>query len=721
MLLTPKDISQNISKKYLDKYSFEKIELKNMEEEEYEIKYQMEKPKKEKYEFENFINLRKNESRSVYDIKKESTIIYELLFLFSCCGEIKECELKTLYQGNINFIKKEIQNHFNNFKVMISNINISKKEANFQSQNFGDSMELNEYIKNLINDIIDKLIEELYIIRKIITDNKMYSLEEKDKDKFKELRDIIKGYCDFDNNDNIKKMIEDKINLIIEEIKNENNKDKGNIEKEYNYYKKIVETDLKVIIEIFQESIENDFNTVEKIIEEELIFILKAKDRDENTIFKINYNNYNFDLYYRQWENKITDEIKQNILKKLFKFFSILFRFLIEEESKNKKNILVNSFYEMCKLMDCLKLDKNNNFKMREDEYDYTKHILKYLKQFGGKANVLNEYFQNLAYILNRILTKENIFSCITNSEISVTIKSYIDYISFTYFSCLKIFDIDERELKKKSKIFEEYFEETKNDPNSVCFLDKSFSFNVDLLHTKFILMNWMYNHNIEDLDKVDYILNETEGNLSKKEEIEKKIIECIIDVKDQKYSKNLGRIIRDIKENEEEQKIDEKSFTKIFKSKIKYIVYRYKIKNGKCEDKDLEELKDDKEIILKDDIENKCLAIYFKDEKCHLSEIKVYLCIAEWYHEKYKNEGDIDKKKCFFEYLNFAFYMASFYNKQNINDYINYLAKTKYLFKQVKKNEDILAYKNIISNIKILCDKYNHNFKDTNIDYFIY
>ena len=91
---------------------------------------------------------------------------------------------------------------------------------------------------------------------------------------------------------------------------------------------------------------------------------------------------------------------------------------------------------------------------------------------------------------------------------------------------------------------------------------------------------------------------------------------------------------INEINEDDREYKINnEKSFIYIFICKVKYIFYKFKIRNGICQDTDLEELKDDKAIVSKKKtlIKN-CIAIILKEKKCHFLEIKVYLLIAEWY-----------------------------------------------------------------------------------------
>jgi hypothetical protein len=509
----------------------------------------------------------------------------------------------------------------------------------------------------------------------------------------------------------------------------EKEKENKEIEKEYDNLRDTVEKNIKAIRGQYNEAIENELCTVKNRIEETLkkelniiliknVFIDRIDKKPDIFFEKIKKN---FDIYYNNWENKITDEIKENVLIKLFEFYSKIFDFFVKEEkgySTNETNIFLNSYSTMEQINEWLKneIKKNNNLNQKRKDEEFSIYIKTRSRDY------LRKYFPKLVGGFHEIFTEENIDLCLNNPEISNTVKYYIDDISFSYFSCLKIFDmIDMKESKRMRKVFEDYFKETQN----------------DFLYTRLILTNWMYNYSIEELDKVDFILNETEGDLCKEEEIEKKFTDSVINIKENRDNLHLGRILSDIKENKEEQKIDENSFVTIFESKIKYIVYKYKIKNGIYNEKYLEELKgnkenklkddkedklkNEKENILKDDKNNKCLAIIFKEEKCHLSEIKVYLCTADWYWEKYKKDGDIIAQKNYIGYLNFSFYVANFYYKQNNNEqnkeYINHLAETKY--KKLKKDEDIQAYNDAISKIQILCDLYNYEYTDNNIDYY--
>ena len=287
---------------------------------------------------------------------------------------------------------------------------------------------------------------------------------------------------------------------------------------------------------------------------------------------------------------------------------------------------------------------------------EYTKNI-----QISNAHYALNNYYKEMAYNFEIIFTEENIELCMKNSKIWNKVEKYIDDLSFTYFSCYKIFEIDNEEMQKKINIFEEFFKKNKN----------------SFLYARIILMKWIYYYNLQNLDKLDILLNEIEGNKCKIEELERLFAESIIKIKENTIE-NLGRILSDIKEDKEYQKNNEKSFINIFVNKVKYIFCKYKIKNGIFEDNNLEELKDNKyDEKEKEKITKKCLAIIFKDEQCHFSEIKVYLAIAEWYLQKCRYGNNEDKDK-FFDYLNFAFYIANFYNNYKINDNMNYFAETK-------------------------------------------
>ena len=681
---------KEINHKFLEKYSFETFELNSIKDDDYKIKYQKEKPKKPEDEFEIFIiqEIKENMNINNIIINKESTIIYELLFLFKCLKleTINERELKTLYQGNIKSINEEIQKDFNEFNEMIQS-NFKNFENNIN--NLNDTQKFNEYNK-LINEIIDKLIHEFNLIKKMIANNKIYSLEKNEENNFNSIKELLTN-----SNTNIERTIKDNIKSIKETIiKKSSDIEKEELEKQYNISQENSEKNIKMIIMLFQEIYEKEFFTVKETIKNELKVILISTIKEEKqttAIFKKINTHKNFDSYYKLWENKITEEVKQNIFIKFFKFYSILFPFLLNKEKINNErrnnNIFLNYYFTMKRLSEWLETDKSK-IKNEEAYKEYAKYA-KYILIRETVDEFLNNYFLELAYNFDKILNDENIDLCLSNPDISDEIKNYLDEISFTYFSCLKVFNINILELKQKIEIFEKYYKD--NNP---------------LLYTRLILMKWMYNYDIKDLDKVDFILNETKDYICEEEEIGKKFAKSIKKIKEDKIDMKIN-----FEENEEHKQYDEKNFANIFECKVKYIVYKHRIKNGIYEDKDLEELKDD--------TENKCLATIFKENNYHLSEIKVYLCIAEWYQGKYKKDVNIEDKERFYEYLNFAFYVSSLYNIPTIKKFMKYLSEEKYNQKKNKKEEDNQAYENIMNKIEILCKKYNYEYKVLNLEYY--
>ena len=148
----------------------------------------------------------------------------------------------------------------------------------------------------------------------------------------------------------------------------------------------------------------------------------------------------------------------------------------------------------------------------------------------------------------------------------------------------------------------------------------------------------------------------------------------------------------------------------------VKYIYYKFKVKNGICDNEDLKDLNED--TINKDNIiQKKGIIKFFKEAKEHLYEIKSYLLIGEWYLYN-KEKKDMEK---FYEYLNFAIYVCNLYNNQNINIYMsNYIKEKKLSNKKIKKEENKVKYDKIIENMKILCSKYNYENKDNNLEYYI-
>jgi hypothetical protein len=432
-----------------------------------------------------------------------------------------------------------------------------------------------------------------------------------------------------------------------------------------------------------------DFENIKQLIEKKLYYIIITKKEKEGLKYKKIIRNDMFDLYYENYKNKISDEIKQKVLLKLFEFYCMLFPYLIDylqeklkREGKLEENIISpDSFAIIIKLGEWLK------FKKFENELIYNKYcenIQYFLNSNQTIGKFVNKYFLYAANNFAKILNDENIDLCMKNSEIWIKVKEYIEDISISYFSCLKIYDVNIDELNNKIYIFEKLFKKEEN----------------NLLYARLILMKWMYYYNFNNLNRIDYILNVIRYKI-KEEDLIQEFSKFIINIREKnEYYKDLINAYKEDKEDQDNKRIIFKSFINIFQNKVKYLFYKYKIKNNIYKIDDLNDLKN--------------IAKEFKKEEFINFEIKVYLLIAEWYLKNYKNTKNENDKNQYNYYLNFAFYITNFYNKENIINAT--FQKEKYIFKNIK---DANAQK-IFENVKILCEEYNHEYKEEKLECYI-
>ena len=144
----------------------------------------------------------------------------------------------------------------------------------------------------------------------------------------------------------------------------------------------------------------------------------------------------------------------------------------------------------------------------------------------------------------------------------------------------------------------------------------------------------------------------------------------------------------------------------------MKYIYYKFKIKNGITDTQDLEEFYKKDVLNDKNEIIEESIVKIFRNEKSHLYEIKTYLLIGEWY--KYNENIPQEEKNKYYDYLNFAIYVCNYYKNENRN-YIDYYIKENNLInKKITKEENKIKS---IEKIKKLCHdyKFNEEFNDNN------
>ena len=255
---------------------------------------------------------------------------------------------------------------------------------------------------------------------------------------------------------------------------------------------------------------------------------------------------------------------------------------------------------------------------------------LKTFKESGEKSGYddFKNLFSRLVYNFVEAFNEKNIYLCKKNSEIWENLKYYIEDLSITYYSCLKIFKFNTGEFQNKIEIFKNLYKDEKT------------------LYSRIIIMRWIYYHNMRILDNLDLDLEKMKEEISE-DEIISKFSECIIEIdKENKY----------YEEDKDSQILKENIFINIFINRVKYYFYRFKIKNK----------------ILNDNLENDIskIAKVFKDEKYKVWskanewEIKAYLLIAYFYWEKWNENEDINDKEKFYNYLMFSYFISNNYRK---------------------------------------------------------
>ena len=422
---------------------------------------------------------------------------------------------------------------------------------------------------------------------------------------------------------------------------------------------------------------DNEINDIENLIENNLNFII---DKKKETYKKILIYK-KFEEYFENYQTKITDTTRQNILLKFMEFYSIVFRYLIENykdrnNKKNDKNITfyTNSYLAIIELGEWLNLkNKENN----PNEKKYIEKIkVKYYKV--NKPDDYNKYFNILAENFTKLFTNENIDLYMKNSNIWNKVKNYIEDISISYFSCLGIFDINIDIYRNIFSTFQELFKE-KN----------------ELIYARLILLRWIHFNSLKVLDELDININIIGEKKCKEEDLANEFAKLII--KTNEY-KNI----------EKNEIINDNFFIDIYKNRVKLVFYKYKIKNGICKNEDLEDLKK--------------LANEFKKENFHYYEIEAILLIAEWYLLKYKNKENIEEDS--YNYLNLAIYLSYFYEKVEYDFYskkevINVIKNSFKAIKEFKliKNEE--EKEKIIEKLKIICNEYNYEYKNISPEFY--
>ena len=615
------------------------------------------------------------------------------------------------------FEKIDIREDFQENTISIIN---NKANDNNKKFYFINAFDINK------NNLEEKLKRIEFSKKKIIifTEYKLENINEKEI-KHIELKNLTKIDCAIkfqrqkilnskdDNDKYIKKKIEE--NNIKEENFNDDTIYKDN--QKFNFFNEILflfncsESGhfIMEIEKLFNENKEEvqqllDNKYVPKNIIEKIEKIEKCSTKNKYYYQYIRKNRV-FKAYYKARKNIIPDEVKQRVFQRLFKFYAMVFRLIIKKAKDNtynlqKKNILL-TLKKKYKPIDSLTTFSaiqelgiwESDKKISEDDnldiYDiigYFNHLLR---------NFLN------------ILKSENIILCYKNKETWEKVSKDIEDISITLPTCLKMFSI-EQDIDLTSLFKEELKRLDKYSLSSLARLEL-FEYMYEFNKNK---QNQNYEINYEKLNEIEKKFCECGCKQGKLETL---LAKCIVkNWKLKEYrefdNEELKKELSDFEKDESALMENKKRFIILFKNKIKYLYYKFKIKKIKCgelseSNKDLSELEE----MLK----------AFKDEKKVFYVIKVLFLFCEWYLKKY-NFGKRDgKKECqkeknkFMEYLNFAYYISTTCTSNYIR-YTETVIENKYKLKNKKLSKEM------DNKIKALCNKYHFYFIDHMRKYYL-
>ena len=436
-----------------------------------------------------------------------------------------------------------------------------------------------------------------------------------------------------------------------------------------------------------------DYYLVKKIIEEKYVSKGVISIKEEKYIRFIG-NQTNFNTYYKYKENSINNEIKKKVLEQLFGFYAYTFRYLIDEAKKrNRKEIKVKKYKPNKSLFSFSAIQELGiwlPFKQIKS-YNFT----------GYRIDSIIGYFMHLLRNFKKMFKNKNIFFCMNNIEIWKNVQDYIEDISITLPTLLKMCQCDDSILisliKQVIKKEDKYLH-----PSHLRF---------QLFETMSFEFNEHQKNNLENLEKIEY---EFKKRGCYQGELETLFAKCIVNFRENDWKifdslkKKILEKIDELRKNN--YTIDNKEkFLILFENKVKYKYIKYKIhsiKKLECGILSENELKNLKEI----------LKVFQKNNNSFYF-IKTCFLISEWYLKKYKyhirngSEDNNDNEKNHIYYLNFGLYISA-NNKEKIFyfDYAKDFIKAK--FKYEKQNNS----KIINEEVKKLCKEYEIKY-DKNYD----
>ena len=437
----------------------------------------------------------------------------------------------------------------------------------------------------------------------------------------------------------------------------------------------INESHLEIIYKDSQSKANEDLNVIKLLIKNNFKNVIEYQEKEKNIyVYKKVTDNQCFDKYYSKWQ--IKDDIKGNLLTKLFRYYFHLFKF-IKEKFIEKSNFLDGNEIYSKKLkyrpveslssfssMQNLGIWKNINEEKTEN-FTCTKLT-------SSLKNLFKDEYPNF----EKFLTFDNFLLCLNNidEEAKIVVLKYFEDLSINYYTILYLLGEKSDESNKPMVEIEKIY---KNEKGKMLFGYLRFKLmkNMDFEIT---------NHNIGYLKETEKILEEFIKINCFEGELEAMFAKLYIYLKEHKEKKDeeikkhkndlYEEILDKIKKNDDCEIKDKTDFLNIFKCKVKYAFIKYEIMAEKGKIKNEEEIKIQSEL---DEI-----AKMFKKEKKIYNEIKTFLLMSELYY--------VNNKEKFILYLNFALYVALI-NRYNYKNYIiSYADKKKQNIKLTGKMKDL-------------------------------
>ena len=424
-----------------------------------------------------------------------------------------------------------------------------------------------------------------------------------------------------------------------------------------------------------------------KYAPQNIIEIETIEDKEKEKIYYKYVRKQVFKKYYEVRKNNIPDAVKQKVFKRLFQFYAIVFRLIIKNVKNNYNKLKKGGFKFKKKYKP---LDSLTTFSAIQ-EFGIWESFEKKSQDDNLDIYDIIEYFKHLLKNFKYIFKNENIILCYKNKETWESVSNDIEDISITLPTCLKMFSV-EQDMNLISLLNDQLKELDRYQHSSLARFEL-----FDYMSFEFNNHNIKYIKNLNEIEKKFLEYGYKQGIL------ETLLGKCIIKYRESKDFKefdneNLKKELNDFENDITYPMENKSSFIKLFRNKIKYLYYKYKIISDVLSEEDLLELKE----MLK----------AFKDENKYFYVIKVCFLFSEWYLKKYnigiregKPECQKEKDK-YFEYLNFAYYISLITdNKTKKKEYTIGIIKNKYNILNPKPSRDMN------NKIKILCNEYTFDF----------